>query len=289
MEGSEESALQSDQAVDLTPSSSSDNDGPPPQPKFLKPITRMTSSTATSTDATPMVTPDISRPSTPSNVISAPSGPKTSRRSKKAMANTQLPAYQSSGDESKRQKPQKGKAKKGRTWDADGTAGEDNEVVLDYSATASREDTVQSSEVTSNLEVIDADRIGTRTNKGQFILKDLDDEVHSVLNNAQTQGTITSKSTGLVSSGLNTISGLFRNVVGGKVLTEDDLDKAMKGIEEHLLKKNVAQEAAVRLCSSVKRELVGVKTGNFESKSANPIYISHLIHPQASMQQSDKQ
>jgi signal recognition particle receptor subunit alpha len=51
-------------------------------------------------------------------------------------------------------------------------------------------------------------------------------------------------------------------------LTKADLDKAMKGMEYHLLKKNVAREAAVRLCEGVERELIGVKTGNFESIEA---------------------
>jgi signal recognition particle receptor subunit alpha len=50
------------------------------------------------------------------------------------------------------------------------------------------------------------------------------------------------------------------------VLTKEDLEKAMKGMEEHLLKKNVAREAALRLCEGVEKELIGVKTGSFESK-----------------------
>jgi signal recognition particle receptor subunit alpha len=69
-----------------------------------------------------------------------------------------------------------------------------------------------------------------------------------------------------VGSSLSAIGGLFRNVVGGKTLTKEDLDKAMKGMEDHLLRKNVAREAAIRLCEGVERELIGVKTGNFESK-----------------------
>lgn len=48
-------------------------------------------------------------------------------------------------------------------------------------------------------------------------------------------------------------------------LTKSDLDKPMKAMEEHLLSKNVAREAAVRLCEGVERELIGVKTASFES------------------------
>ncbi|RSL74324.1 hypothetical protein CEP51_011607 [Fusarium floridanum] len=59
--------------------------------------------------------------------------------------------------------------------------------------------------------------------------------------------------------------GLFRNIVEGEILTKKDLDAAMDRMENHLLKKNVARETAVRLCESVEKELLGVKTGNFES------------------------
>ena len=120
----------------------------------------------------------------------------------------------------------------------------------------------------TGMESIDAESFGTRTGKGQFILKDLDNEVHSILegaNNKRSQSI--SQSAGVVGSSIGVISGLFRNVIGGKVLTKSDLEKPMKGMEEHLLKKNVAREAAVRLCDGVERELIGFKTGSFESMS----------------------
>ncbi|KAG8528751.1 uncharacterized protein KY384_006438 [Bacidia gigantensis] len=62
----------------------------------------------------------------------------------------------------------------------------------------------------------------------------------------------------------------------GKVLTKADLEKPMRGMEEHLLKKNVAREAAVRLCESVERELIGVRTGNFECTVASLSFTLHL-------------
>ena len=51
----------------------------------------------------------------------------------------------------------------------------------------------------------------------------------------------------------------------------------MRGMEEHLLKKNVAREAAVRLCEGVERELVGAKTGSFESELSSPSYVNPII------------
>ena len=127
------------------------------------------------------------------------------------------------------------------------------------------------------MEAINPDSFGTRTGKGQFVLKDLDDEVHSILQGADAKKAKGASSTsGVVGSSLGAISGLFRNIVGGKVLTKEDIEKTMKGMEEHLLKKNVAREAAVRLCEGVERELIGVKTGSFESE---PIpTLAYILH-----------
>jgi signal recognition particle receptor subunit alpha len=138
---------------------------------------------------------------------------------------------------------------------------------LDYSAAANGEASEhEGSERTGVVEEIDQTTWGSKTSRGQFVLKDLDDQVNSILASADAKkGDSATASTGIVGSSLSALGGLFRNVVGGKTLTKDDLDKAMKGMEDHLLRKNVAREAAVRLCEGVERELIGVKTGNFES------------------------
>lgn len=181
-------------------------------------------------------------------------------------------AAASSGDESPRRKAKNTKAqKKGRKWDADGMATEDDDIRLDYSMTSNAQsDSDGDVGRSSAVEHVDSSTWGAKTAKGQFVLKDLDDEVQDLLESAQERSnaaaTKSGSSGGLVGSGLNAISGMLRNVVGGKVLTKEDLDKAMKGMEDHLLKKNVAREAAVRLCEGVEKELVGVKTGSFESE-----------------------
>ena len=211
-------------------------------------------------------TPDNSRPSTPaSNVLSASLLPKgASRRAKKAAAGAMNTA--SSGDERKSKAKQESSKKSMRRWNDDGMADEDDGAVLDYSASSSTV-TKQNMDVSpANTEPMDMETAGTRTKKGQFVLKDLDSEVHSMLQSAEARKAQQqpAASKGVVGSSLGAISGLFRNVVGGKILTKEDLAKAMKGMEEHLLKKNVAREAAVRLCEVVERELIGVKTGSFE-------------------------
>ena len=220
-----------------------------------------------STDVSPVPTPNVSRPSTPAaHIIAGKSGPKGgSRRARKA-ATTH--ANVSSGDD-KKMKPRKDTAKKMRRWDADGLADEEDGAILDYSAPSPEENAGAKSEYFVGVDSIDSLSFGTRTGKGQFILKDLDDEVHSILEGASEKKLQSSFSkSGVVGSSLSAISGLFRNVIGGKILTKEDLAKPMRGMEEHLLNKNVAREAAVRLCEGVERELIGVKTGNFESRWA---------------------
>ncbi|KND89828.1 Signal recognition particle receptor subunit alpha [Tolypocladium ophioglossoides CBS 100239] len=218
-----------------------------------------------SNESTPIATPNTSRPSTPgsSNLVIAKAGPvaKMSRRARKARHSTSATA--SSGDEASARQKKGGKTtKKGRKWDADGLADEDDDVQLDYSAPNPTSDSeAEPVGRSSAVDAIDAATWG-ESSKGKFVLKDLGDEVHSMLASAEAEraGARSADSKGgLFGSGVNVLSGLFRNVVGGKTLTKEDLDKAMKGMEEHLLKKNVAREAA-----GVEKELVGVKTGNFE-------------------------
>ncbi|KAH0524686.1 hypothetical protein TsFJ059_007162 [Trichoderma semiorbis] len=230
----------------------------------------------TSADSTPIQTPNASRPSTPGNLVVAKAGPvaKMSRRARKAHNSGSAPA--SSGDEalaSSRLKKGAKATKKGRKWNADGFADEeDDDVQLDYSRPSLTSDSeAEAVGRSSALDAVESSTWGS-TSKGKFILKDLGDEVHDILASAEAQKAETAAradtKTGLLGSGVNAISGLFRNVVGGKTLTKEDLDKAMKGMEDHLLRKNVAREAAVRLCEGVEKELVGVKTGNFESINA---------------------
>ncbi|KAJ5484885.1 Signal recognition particle receptor subunit alpha [Penicillium diatomitis] len=248
---------------------SSDNGGPPPPPVpgLIKAQHQAAPSGAISDEATPPGTPDISRTSTPvtGHLLAGKAGPagRVSRRARKA-ANASANA--SSGDEISRKggkSTPKSSTKKMRKWDADGFADEDDGVVLDYSAPAD-----QTSADAPVVEAVSQDDMGRRTGKGEFVLKDLGDEVHNILDNADAEKGKDSALSGVVGSGFNAIGGFFRNIVGGKVLTEADLQKPLKAMEDHLLKKNVAREAAVRLCEGVERELVGKKTANFQSVDA---------------------
>lgn len=226
-------------------------------------------------DSSPDVTPNNSRPSTPassSHLVVGKAGPggKLSRRARKLQNNAS--ARLSSGDEAsarKAKKETKKAPKKGRKWDADGLADEEDDIQLDYSATTMTSDNDRKSiGRPSAVETVDSSTWGTTTPKGQFVLRDLDNEVHDILASAQSKSSNSASSGGIVNTGLSTLSGLFRNVVGGKTLTREDLERPMDGMEKHLIKKNVAPEAAVRVRQGVENELIGVKTGNFESIDA---------------------
>lgn len=243
-----------------------------------------------SPELTPYPTPNTSRPSTPSGGNLLVAKDKMSRRARKVK--NQAGALLSSGDE--RSGKKKGKpVKLNRKWTEDGIADVDDDSQLDYSAQANA--TVDPGEVpaarSSAVDAVDASTWGSRT-KGRFVLKDLGDEVHGMLASAEAERRASAvraePRAGLLGSGVNTISGLFRNVVGGKTLTEEDLDKAMKGMEEHLLRKNVAREAATRLCEGVRQELVGVKTGSFESvnsriQAATEASLTKMLTPTSSL------
>ncbi|KAK3363330.1 signal recognition particle, alpha subunit, N-terminal-domain-containing protein [Lasiosphaeria hispida] len=244
-------------------------------------------------DSSPVATPSASRPSTPAvnHLVVAKAGPvaKMSRRARKGQ-NTNS-GLVSSGDEGSARKSKAKAAKRGRKWDADGFADEDDDVQLDYSApnAVTSDSEAEAAGRPGAVEEVDASTWGSNT-KGKFVLRDLGDEVHSILASAGAKNGIEKPGSpaGLVGSGLSAISGLFRNVVGGKVLTKEDLDKAMKGMEEHLLKKNVAREAAVRLCDGVEKELIGVKTGNFESidtriRKAMEASLTKMLTPTSSL------
>jgi len=167
------------------------------------------------------------------------------------------------GDESTAQMAKKKGGKKMRKWTVDGLADDDDDdSVLDYSA-AGR--TSGSSDEGSNgnagkLEYIKQEEWGKKTSGGEFVLKDLDEEVNALLQEADADDK--AKKSGIGAGAF----AYFRNIVGGKVLTKADLEKPMAAMLDHLLKKNVAREAAIQVCETVEKSLVGQKTGNFQSK-----------------------
>lgn len=251
---------------------------PPPLPGLLKVQQSAALSNGDSEESTPIQSPGSSRPTTPvpGHLLTAKSGPggRGSRRARKAANVTSNP---SSGDETRKGVQSKSATKKMRKWDADGFADEDDGKTLDYSEidVGINDDGRMTS---PPVEAVAPESWGSKTTKGQFILKDLDHEVSSILQNANAETDERTPSSSLVGSSLSAISGYFRNVIGGKVLVKQDLEKPLKAMEDHLIQKNVAREAAIRLCEGVEREMVGKKTGSFESidKALRPAMESSL-------------
>lgn len=274
-----------------SPEARDDGGPPPPQPPSLL---RAQSQTAPvngdSQDNTPLQSPEVSRPTTPLPGV-APHllsenrpGSRGSRRTRKAAnvaSNTSN--YASSGDESRRPKTPRSNTKKGRVWDADGNAGEDDGTVLDYSNIEEGSPRANGNDTT--VESIAQESWGSKNKQGQFVLKDLDDEISNILSESKGSKPEEQAAT---SGAFGTISGYFRNIVGGKTLTKQDLDKPLKAMEEHLIKKNVAREAAIRLCEGVEAEMIGKKTGAFEStdKALQPALensLRKLLTPKTSL------
>jgi signal recognition particle receptor subunit alpha len=249
-----------------------DNGGPPPpeaaqlvkaQPQAVP------EANGDQTLSTPVRSPDTSRPTTPLPGV-APHllsenkrpGSRGSRRQRKA-ANAFASPGVSSGDEARKPKASKPSAKKGRVWGPDGPTDVADDTQLDYSNIG--EDVDEDGAKSPPPEEIAQESWGTKNKQGQFVLKDLGDEVNNILKSADMSKAETN---GASKSTFGTISGYFRNIVGGKTLTKEDLEKPIKSMEEHLINKNVARDAALRLCQGVEAEMVGKKTGAFESIDA---------------------
>jgi signal recognition particle receptor subunit alpha len=226
---------------------------PPPIPGLLKVSGRPRSPAVNGTAAS--APPESHRPVSPA--LLAGSGVITAKRPRGGRGRrNNRSTHASSGDEVS-PAPTKKIGKKLRKWDVDGNAEEDDgQTVLDYSVHADG----SGEESARKLDYIDQKEWGKKTAKGEFVLRELGEEVDAILKEANGK----KSRRGLGGSAFD----FFRNFVGGKVLTKEDMDKALAGMKDHLLKKNVAQEAANEIVKNVESSLVGQKTGSFQSIDA---------------------
>lgn len=58
---------------------------------------------------------------------------------------------------------------------------------------------------------------------------------------------------------------IFKNLVGSKNLSREDMQPALEKLREHLISKNVAAEIALKLCDSVATKLDGKVLGTFDT------------------------
>lgn len=61
---------------------------------------------------------------------------------------------------------------------------------------------------------------------------------------------------------------LFKNLVGSKNLTRDDMQPALEKLRDHLIGKNVASDISYKLCESVATKLEGKVLGTFDTIAA---------------------
>ncbi|CAJ1404016.1 unnamed protein product [Effrenium voratum] len=74
--------------------------------------------------------------------------------------------------------------------------------------------------------------------------------------------------TGRVGGLFKSLTRQVKNVTGGAVLTEEDLEPILKKFKTELMTRNVAAEVADKLSDSVRKSLVGKTTGRFTSMAS---------------------
>lgn len=67
------------------------------------------------------------------------------------------------------------------------------------------------------------------------------------------------------STGKKSVFSMFKNLVGSKNLTRDDMQTALDKLQDHLIGKNVASDIANKLCDSVAVKLEGKVLGTFDT------------------------
>jgi signal recognition particle receptor subunit alpha len=80
----------------------------------------------------------------------------------------------------------------------------------------------------------------------------------------------------------------FSNITTGKAMTENDLEKPMAKMKEHLINKNVSAPVAVHICQTVSNALVGKKLTSLESVDATikremELALSKILTPGSSI------
>ncbi|KAK9447384.1 SRP54-type protein [Limtongia smithiae] len=206
-------------------------------------------------------------PSTPSSPSKLPKlgkpGPRRSARSNKNRTSTGSPFSSGTDDIAA---PKKSGKKKLRKWDFDGTAREadsDEDGVLDFSSDKPPSaKTAKSTQQELEDEKAAVKNWGAKNKSGDFILKELSNEINTIL---ATSANKSPKPATATSSALSSGFDYFKKIMGSKALNEQDLDKALVGMKDHLMKKNVAPEVAQYLCDVVSKNLVGTKTGSWNS------------------------
>lgn len=96
--------------------------------------------------------------------------------------------------------------------------------------------------------------------------EDFDAEVESLSSGSEAEEE--KKDDGRVGGLFKSLTKGVKNITGGAVLTEEDLEPILKKFKTELMTRNVAAEVADKLSESVRRSLVGKTTGRFTSMAS---------------------
>lgn len=100
-------------------------------------------------------------------------------------------------------------------------------------------------------------------------LRDLDEEESEDEEEEEEKGVQETVKSGKSKKGSGMFS-MFKNLVGSKTLTKEDLQPALEKMKEHIIGKNVAADISAKLCDSVAAKLEGKVLGTF-STTANTV------------------
>ncbi|CCF58295.1 hypothetical protein KAFR_0E01410 [Kazachstania africana CBS 2517] len=151
----------------------------------------------------------------------------------------------------------KSQVSQGRKWDRAGMmedVGDIDMSNLDFSSEVNNED---SQPTYKNDLSIDKKSFGSRSEKGEFLIKEIDD---LLANQKETSGNKETEKNTYVN---NAFGFLQKHLLGNKTITENDLTSVLNKLRKQLISKNVAPEAADYLTDQVKSDLIGSKTANW--------------------------
>jgi signal recognition particle receptor subunit alpha len=117
--------------------------------------------------------------------------------------------------------------------------------------------------------LVDEASLGTRNKDGLYEVRDLEFSNSQVADDAVAKALRagTDKENKPAQGSLGALGSLFARFTGSKILSEDDLNPVLEGMQQHLMKKNVAKDIAEKVCEGVGKSLVGKKVGGFQSAS----------------------
>nr|XP_022327645.1 signal recognition particle receptor subunit alpha-like [Crassostrea virginica] len=196
----------------------------------------------------------------PVNVVQNGDGldEETIRKNREKMFSMMNTKKKTNSPSAKKPDPPKKKGKQATKWDLNGTSKDMG--TLDFSDAKGEE---AGSAINARNEIPSQEEMAC-VGKMKGGLMDIhpeseeedeeEEEEESTSNNTSTSG----KSGGGMFS-------MFKNLVGSKTLTAEDLQPALEKMRDHLIAKNVAGDIAVKLCDSVGAKLEGKVLGTFST------------------------